>query len=68
MVVVPLALVTLEVVVLLGVMTVVTAVDPECTPTTLILEVSTTLSKAAKLLIKVVSLLLLKNSVIFKEK
>ena len=46
-----------------GVMTVVTFVDPECTPTTLTLEVSTMFSNAHKLLMKFVRMpLLLKKS------
>ena len=58
----PFEFVVVEVVLVLGDMTVVTLVDPECTPTTLTLEVSTILSKAHKLLIKLVKTLsLLKN-------
>lgn len=51
------------------VMDVTMLVDPECTPTTLTLDVSTMLSKAQRLLMKLVRvLLLLKKSVMFMAK
>ena len=52
-----------------GDITVVTVVDPECTPTTLTLDVSTIFSRAHKLLMKLVmTLVLLKKSLTFMAK
>ena len=52
-----------------GDITVVTVVDPECTPTTLTLEVSTMFNRAHKLLMKLVMMLvLLKKSLMFMAK
>lgn len=52
-----------------GLMAAVTTIDPLCTPTTLTLEVSTMFSKAHRLLIKLVMVLLLrKKSLAFKAK
>ena len=67
MVLVPFDVVT--VVLVVGDITVVTVVDPECTPTTLTLDVSTMFNNAHKLLIKLVMILvLLKKSLTFMAK
>lgn len=67
MVLVPFDVVTVALAV--GDITVVTVVDPECTPTTLTLEVSTMFNRAHKLLMKLVMMLvLLKKSLMFMAK